>query len=829
MIKTCFFLWAVLFGLYIPVAAQSLQQDQDTLAQQLEARYRHDSLRAAAIAEEQGFSLYHVAEDGTITGFAGFSETGMMLFNTTCNAGAGRTVGTNQVWPGGAAGTSLTGDLAGNRLGIWDGGGVRLSHQEFDGRVAQADGGAGDKEHPTHVAGTMIAAGVDATAKGMAYEATLRAYDWNNDDGEMAAAAGAGMLISNHSYGQAAGWNNSSGNWRWYGDVSISAVEDYSYGFYNRRAETWDRIAVNNPYYLICKAAGNDRDKSHSGTHEVLINNSWQTSTAQRNDVGPYDCIASYAVAKNILTVGAVRKITGGWTEPSDVVMTSFSGWGPADDGRIKPDVVAPGQNIKSSTDGSDYAYESFQGTSMATPVVSGSLILLQEQYHDLHNDFMLASALKGLTIHTTDEAGTAPGPDYQYGWGLINIPRAVAMINSGLPYSIQQRTLGNNETFAQSYTTDGSEPLKLTICWTDPPGKPVAPALDPTDLMLVNDLDIRLIRKSDGVVLQPYILNPANPSAAATTGDNFRDNVEQIFISAPQPGAYKLVVSHKNELHEGKPQPYSLIVSGVEPVAPVAGFTVQKLTVCADEPVRFTDTSENDPHAWDWLLSDGSRTATATTSQAEISYSTPGIYTVDAALKVSNYGGTDSIKRTVIVEVLERPAAIQVSGNEQSMAHREEMYRVSNTTGSTYAWRIENGTVQSGNGTNEVVVKWGNHLSGRVAVQETNSVSCSGDTAFLDIELEWATRVSDVVIAPFSIYPNPASDHLSVAFHAAAAQRVKVNITNLVGQTVFTATWDVLPGPVVKDLHIGEVPAGVYLFRLEGDFSPEVQKIVIN
>ncbi len=821
----------VLCGLSVTVLAQSVYHgedyDNDALIRLLELQYRQDSLRAAAIAEEQGFPLYYTAEDGTIVGFAGFSETGMMLFNTTCNTGAGETIGVDKVWPGGAAGTSLTGNLSGNRLGIWDGGGVRLTHQEFGSRVAQADN-AGMEQHPTHVAGTMIAAGIDADAKGMAYQATLRAYDWNNDDAEMTAAARAGMLISNHSYGQVAGWNNSSGNWRWHGDISISTVEDYTYGFYNRRAETWDRIAANNPYYLICKAAGNDRNTNRSGTHEVWTSNGWQVSTAPRT-VGPYDCIASYAVAKNILTVGAVWKIPGGWTDSSDVDMTAFSGWGPADDGRIKPDVVAPGQSIRSSTEGHNAQYRSFNGTSMATPVVSGSLLLLQQQYELLNDSFMLAATLKALAIHTTDEAGPAPGPDYQHGWGLINIPRAVALINSGLPYSIQQRTLGNRETFFQSYTTDGSEPLKLTICWTDPPGSPVAPALDPPDLMLVNDLDIRLIRKSDNAVVLPYILNPANPSAAATTGDNFRDNVEQIFIAAPQAGEYRLVISHKNELHEGKSQAYSLIVSGVEPVRPVADFSVQKMRVCTDEPIRFTDASENDPHSWDWLLSESSATFTATAQQAEISYSTPGVYTIEVTLKVSNYGGADSVKRTVTIEVLERPADVQINGDIHSMAYREDMYYVPNTPGSVYEWSVENGTVQSGNGTSEVVVQWGNHLSGRVAVQETNGVLCSGDTSFLDVQLEWATRVRDVGIESVKIYPNPASGHLSVAFHATAKQRVEARILSLIGQTVFFDEWDVLSGAVRKNINIGEIPPGVYLFRLEGDSLSEVQKLVIE
>src|SRR5690606_1271290 len=115
--------------------------------------------------------------------------------------------------------------------------------------------------HATHVAGTMIASGISANAKGMSYMATLKAYDWNSDAFEMQQAAQSGMLISNQSYGLISGWNyNSSSSRRvWWGDRFISSTEDNKFGQYDERAAEWDEIAQNYPYYLICKAAGNDR------------------------------------------------------------------------------------------------------------------------------------------------------------------------------------------------------------------------------------------------------------------------------------------------------------------------------------------------------------------------------------------------------------------------------------------------------------------------------------------------------------------------------------------------------------------------------------------
>jgi hypothetical protein len=109
----------------------------------------------------------------------------------------------------------------------------------------------------------------------------------------------------------------------------------------------------------------------------------------------------------------------------------------------------------------------------------------------------------------------------------------------------------------------DGSSPIRATLCWTDPVGTPPAESVDPLDLMLVNDLDLRLTHVGS-TTYYPYVLDPANPSLAATTGDNIRDNVEQIHQVAPW-GNYELEISHKGTLTGGS-QTYSLILTGLAP-----------------------------------------------------------------------------------------------------------------------------------------------------------------------------------------------------------------------------------------------------------------------
>ena len=498
-----------------------------------------------------------------------FSERGHPVFYQAYNLNAARTVNTDNAWPGGGSGLGLDG--AGTTLGelaVWDAGGVRSSHQEFTGRVTQMDSPGSNHYHATHVAGTMIAAGVDANAKGMSPAATLAAYDWTSDDGEMASAAALGMHVSNHSYGFGTGWYQSSnGDWYWYGDINVSLTEDYGFGFYDGSAQSWDQIAHNAPYYSIVKSAGNDRNDfgpGPGGTHFVWSGGGWQTSTTTRDQDGGadgYDCISYAGTAKNIITVGAVNDIPSGYSAPGDVVQSSFSGWGPTDDGRIKPDIVGNGVSLRSTSVNGDTQYDTYSGTSMSSPNVAGSINLLVRHFESTHSGTTpLASTVKGVIIHTADEAGPSPGPDYMNGWGLLNTTASAELIDAdgSVGNMIIEDVLANNDTTVIAFSSDGT-PITLTLCWTDVPGSSPPVSLNPTTLMLENDLDMRLVNTTNMFTFRPYILNPASPSTAATTGDNFRDNVEKIYAAVPA-GSYEVRVTHKGTLASS--QAYSLIAS---------------------------------------------------------------------------------------------------------------------------------------------------------------------------------------------------------------------------------------------------------------------------
>ena len=549
------------------------KQKISRISEQINLEYKTNYQKAFKIATQKGWKTEGDLGNGKIFRLNGVDETGHPLYIATeSNANAAGTTRTNQLYAGGSLGLSLNGssDAVKNRLGIWDGGAVLATHQEFGTRVTQQDNASGGDLHATHVGGTMIAAGVSAQAKGMSFGANLKAWDFSSDITEMTAAAN-NLAISNHSYGFQAGWvyNAVIRRWAWYGNVNVSATEDYKFGFYDSSTQAWDKIANAAPYYLIVKSAGNNRDETGPpvGTYYFLGTSTRDSSNIARSRNDSYDCLSTTSTAKNILTVGAISGTAGNPpAQSSNIKISSFSSWGPTDDGRIKPDLVAVGVNLFSASNASTTAYAIESGTSMSAPQTSGSLLLLQEAYANLNaGQLMHASTLKGLAIHTADDAGNA-GPDYVYGWGLLNMEKAAKVIlNADKSYALTERNLANGGTFSQKIVASGRGVLTATISWTDPEATVFGVStanLNNRTPKLVNDLDIRI---TDGTTnYLPFILNPDKPADLATQGDNIRDNIEQVLIPNAVPGrTYTLTVSHKGTLKNAS-QDYGLIISGI-------------------------------------------------------------------------------------------------------------------------------------------------------------------------------------------------------------------------------------------------------------------------
>ncbi len=142
---------------------------------------------------------------------------------------------------------------------------------------------------------------------------------------------------------------------------------------------------------------------------------------------------------------------------------------------------------------------------------------------------------MKAIICNTANDLGN-PGPDYSYGFGRMNLLRAVRLLDSARYFSGAARQASVD---ASSITVPANTAqLKVFLYWQDPAASPFAP------LALVNDLDLQVIGP-DGATTLPYILDtlPANVTNPATRGEDHINNMEQVVIDNPQAGAYTIKI----------------------------------------------------------------------------------------------------------------------------------------------------------------------------------------------------------------------------------------------------------------------------------------------
>jgi hypothetical protein len=595
-------------------------------------------------ARARGLKIKGSTPDGGSFELMGFKPDGRPIYYATDNAYAARTSSVDAVQPGGSLGLVLTG--SGITLGEWDGDAVLTTHQEFNNtgtaRVTQSDGETTLSSHATHVAGIIMAGGVVSRARGMSYQGALKSYDWTSDVSEMAFAALDGLKASNHSYGTIAGWywDSDLGAWKWYGPDTQNDEEDDDFGRYDDQSRDWDEMTYNAPYYLIVIASGNDNGDGPGDGGVGLTKSSGGVTSFSHPDDGAtggngFDCISTKGNGKNVITIGRVDAIIGGFSQASDVVLASSSSTGPCDDGRIKPDIVAQGTGLYSSDYNANDDYATKSGTSMSSPAVTGSIGLLLEHQRNLHGEDspLLSATVKGILIHTADEAGSNNGPDYKFGWGLMNVKNAVDLMtddNAGSGLHIKEAVLYDGQTLEYTVVVpSGASELQATLCWTDVQHAEIT-GIDITTAAIVNELDLCVIGPSPATTTYyPWSLDGANPSNAATaTVENNVDNVEQVTMSSPTAGTYTVRVDHDGSLTNGLQQ-FSLIVTGNSSTSTSTTATTTQNTNNVNQGttqqqiigMEITNLDNNDLSATSLSLNTTGTTSTGDISNAKLFY----------------------------------------------------------------------------------------------------------------------------------------------------------------------------------------------------------------
>jgi subtilisin family serine protease len=472
---------------------------------------------------------------------------------------------------------------------------------DFAGRLAathvlSATGDLGDNfGHGTHVAGSAAGAGVQSGADpaqhayagsfaGVAPEASLVIQAFEAlPDGAIVGLDPDYYLLFEQAYADGARLHTNS-----WGDLTGPITDtEAAFGGYPYGSQRADQFVWENPDLTIFFAAGNSgRDGTGSG---ICLDG---------NGVVDPDSMLAPGTAKNVITVGATesnRVGSGLGSVPwfflslcflADPIaldpladnangMAAFSSRGPTDDGRVKPDLVAPGTNIvsnKSHYPGAtelwgphetnpDYVYSG--GTSMATPLTAGLGALAREWLAGRGLTNPSAALVKAVLLNTTTDI--APGqygtgatqeipfarPNSVAGWGRADL----GFMAAPAPYTIwvddHTAGLATAEMVEYAHTdlrpltvVTSTQPLRIMLAWTDPPASLSAAA------QLVNDLDL-VVTGPDGAT---YYGN------GVVSGDH-TNNVEGVIISDPSVGAYTVRVSGYNVPIAA--QPYALVVAG--------------------------------------------------------------------------------------------------------------------------------------------------------------------------------------------------------------------------------------------------------------------------
>ncbi len=641
------------------------------------------------------------------------------------------------------------------------------NHVDFSGRVINRNPSPFNA-HGVHTAGTVGGAGnINELYRGFAPKATILSQMF------------AGAIFNAPAYVQEYNMvitNNSYGN--------IIAC-DY-HGTYDLYSRLLDQQAFDLPNLLHVFSAGN------SGYDACAPYTS-----------GYHTVIGGYQSAKNVVTVGA--------TTDSGAV-SGFSSRGPIKDGRVKPDIVAMGEGVISAWPTNIYSPNN--GTSMSAPAVSGGLALLYQRYRQLHGGSDPKNGLmKAILCNGAADRGSA-GPDFQYGYGWMNLVRSVDAIDN-IHYLTGNSTNGSALTHTITVPANTAQ-LKVLLYWNDLPASIISAK------NLVNDLDLEVVTPSATTVL-PKILDTsiANLSTAAITGVDHVNNLEQVVINNPAAGTYTFTVKGTTVTNAQQEYfiAYDAIPVSIKVTAPAGGEALVpgERTKISWDAYGLTGNADLE------FSADGGTTWTAVVNgtgvdanRGTFTWTVPSVASTNALVRVMKNGtGETSVSSpfTIIGQPAITLAATQCEGYiatkwnsiagatdyEVMMLGATEMKPIATTTDTTYTF----------SGLAKDSVYWVtvrarlNGKAGRRAYaisRQPNNGTCAGTISDNDLKV-------DAIVAPAT------SGRLYTATQLSVSQPITVRIKNLDDAAInsFTVSYSVNGATVTENVSATIAAGGTY------------------
>ncbi|WP_293789154.1 S8 family serine peptidase [uncultured Pedobacter sp.] len=296
-------------------------------------------------------------------------------------------------------------------------------------------------------------------------------------------------------------------------------VQNHSYGTdidndYGMEAAAYDKQIFETDTLIHVFSAGNKGTATPTAGF-------YQNITARANLTG------NFKQAKNLLVIGGINR---------ENIAENLSSKGPAYDGRVKPELVALGED----------------GTSGAAAITSGSIALVEQFYQQKYKKPASASLIRATLINAADDLGT-PQVDFIYGYGKLNVAQSLKTLDENRA-SLYEVAKNQDMLIPLTIPANVAE-VKVTIAWNDPP------AIVNAAQSLVNGLDLSLETPAGNLML-PWVLSSFphldSLSKPAVRKADLLNNVQQVTLDQPSAGAYTVHV-RGNRINSGNTQPFAL------------------------------------------------------------------------------------------------------------------------------------------------------------------------------------------------------------------------------------------------------------------------------